>query len=92
MSLHSPHAVRWLQQYHGSIDSTALLMAFDAGLRQSAQREKWWREYATLLRQWATSSHLSSRDYEHQDRRKLRMIELRALLGVTEGTHEDAPK
>jgi len=27
----SQEAINWLRNYHGSIDSTALLMAFDAG-------------------------------------------------------------
>jgi hypothetical protein len=35
MTIHfSEKAVEWAQNYHGSIDSTALLLAFDAGHRE----------------------------------------------------------
>lgn len=36
MRAFSTEATEWLQNYHGSLDSTAILMAFDAG-QQCAQ-------------------------------------------------------
>ena len=45
----SEDAYKWLQNYHGSIDATALLLAYDAGAREtrkeysqgSVTREEW---------------------------------------------------
>jgi hypothetical protein len=43
----SPLAAYWVGNYHGSIDSTALLLAFDAGIAAARRGE---REMASSIR------------------------------------------
>lgn len=45
----SPAALEWLREYAGSIDETALLLAFEAGERAGVQRLRRLREAALPL-------------------------------------------